>query len=200
MIKMSLKSLFFTTVLALSLAFQSCEINDTSFDTFVKSFAETNLPITIDSAFLSSLDTEDKEYLILETELLELSQIHQLSEKHGEFPMYEVNLLSKVILGKSIQGLIYVVRLNPKIPFDVKMKKVLLGIYDEGGTLIDSKEIGGFEYHFGNDKMIYSTLASDMTLSMIYSDKKAVISSGASEVTESRETYEINSEGKFIKL
>jgi hypothetical protein len=200
MIKMRLKSLFFTTVLALSLAFQSCKINDTGFETFVKSFAETNLPIIIDSAFLSSLNTEDKEYLILETELLELSQIDQLLEKHGELPMYEVNLLSKVTLGKSIQGLIYVVRLNPKIPFDVKMKKVLLGIYDEDGKLIDSKEIGGFEYHFGNDKMTYSTLTSDLTLSMIYSDKKTVVSSGVSEVTKSRESYKINSEGKFIKL
>jgi hypothetical protein len=197
---MRLKSLFFTTVLALSLAFQSCEINDTGFDAFVKSFNETNLPINIDSAFLSSLNTEDKEYLILETELLELSQIDQLSEKHGELPMYEVNLLSKVTLGKSNQGLIYVVRLNPKIPFDVKMKKVLLGIYDEDGKLIDSKQIGGFEYHFGNDKMTYSTLTSDLTLSMIYSDKKTDVSSGGSEVTESKESYKINLEGKFIKL
>ena len=75
------------------------------------------------------------------------------------------------------------------------MKKVLLGIYDEDGKLIDSKEIGGFEYHFGNDKMTYSTLTSDLTLSMIYSDKKRC-KFGNREITESKESYKINLEGK----
>ncbi|GAB5533750.1 MAG: hypothetical protein Roseis3KO_55270 [Roseivirga sp.] len=198
-INIRLKTFFFITVVSLCFIFQACELRKTGFDDFAELFDETGLPVTIDSAFLSSLNTEGKEYILLETELIKLSQIDELSEKHGEFPLYQVKLLSKVTLHRGIQGLIYAIRLNPEIPFDVKMVKVLLGLYNDEGTLTDSKEIGGFEYNFGHDKMIYSTLSSDMTLNMVYSDEKKNVSLGTSEVTESKEIHKVSVEGEFVK-
>jgi hypothetical protein len=136
----------------------SNQVDTTKFEKLKSFFTKESLPFSIDSIFISKENfINDSEIKILQP-YSDLIKIKEFSRKHGKLNTFIHSPYKILYFDNGFFGLIYKFSLNPEIPFDADIKKVILGIYTSKGELESEIELGLLELHPGSEKVVTSFL------------------------------------------
>lgn len=136
---------------------------DASFNEYINLFQVQDLPVLVDSTVFDNLANSELDKLN-EEQLSKYLDTPFSKEKCGPKSKWIIQPLYKISINKEQLGLLYFIKLNSNCGYEVYIRKLGLGIYDVKGSLIEYKEIGNQEIHWGMYKGVHVSIESDLTV------------------------------------
>ncbi|HLF32877.1 MAG TPA: hypothetical protein VI583_01490 [Cyclobacteriaceae bacterium] len=121
--------------------------NIKKFHSFLTKFGNKELPFELDSITISEIHETKNYYKIDNKELKSFLPIADVSEMAGSKPSYIFYCMFKLSVDDDKIGLVYLYILNPEIPYDDIVDKIILAMYSPDDKFLNYKELALYELH-----------------------------------------------------